>query len=91
MASDTPARTDLSGEELYIVVRKAVEDAIVSAIGTVVQVALGFVLVWLGVFIAVAGYSDKLVQVAGGVVVLLAGLYFVGSALGWDLSAERLG
>lgn len=90
MASD-PVRNDLSGEELYIVVRKAVEDAIVSAIGTVVQVALGFVLVFLGVFIAVAGYSDRLLQVVGGVVVLLAGLYFVGSALGWDLSGDRLG
>ncbi len=82
MVSDQPLQTDLSADELYVVVRKAVEDAIISAVGTLVLVVLSFGLVWLGILVGAQGYGQNLIQAAAGGFVVLVGLYMAGTALG---------
>jgi hypothetical protein len=82
MVSDTPPVQDLSGQELYVVVRKAVEDAIISAVGTLLLALLAFGLVWFGMLIGADAVGESLLQTAAGGFMIVVGLYFAGSALG---------
>lgn len=82
MVADQPLQTELTAEELYVVVRKAVEDAIISAVGTLVLVVLSFALVWIGMLVGAQGFGDNLIQPVAGGFVVLVGLYMAGTALG---------
>lgn len=64
---------------MYRVVRKAMEDAILGAVGTLLLVGVAFVLVLTGASIAVQGGRGP--SIAIGVVVALFGLYLAGSTL----------
>lgn len=72
---------------LYAVVRRAVEDALLGVIGTVLLVGVAVVLVLVGVAIALgAGLGRPLVALLG-VVIGLVGLYVGASTL--DLLPQR--
>ena len=74
--------TDMAPGDHYVVVRKAMEDAILSVIGTLLLVGLSLVLIWFGMMVAVSAYdTSPLMALAGGFVVLV-GLYQAASALG---------
>jgi small-conductance mechanosensitive channel len=71
--------TELEIDEgaLYVVVRKAVEDAILGVIERVLLVVLAFFVVWGGIVIAGAGTST--LTAGAGVAVVALGFY-VGAA-----------
>ena len=81
MVPDSAVQNELSGEEMYVVVRKAVEDAILSILGKLVLAVMAFILVWFGMFVAVASYGSNPLQAVAGVFVVLVGLYFAATAL----------
>lgn len=68
--------------ELYVVVRKAMEDAILSVVGTLLVVGVALVLVWFGVLVAASAYDSSPVMALAGVFVVLVGLYQAASVLG---------
>lgn len=91
MATDEPGggtttRADGRGDPgfdevaLYGVVRKAVEDAILGAVGTILLVGVAFVLVLVGATTAVR--TPGLGGVLFGSAAALFGLYLAGSTLG---------
>ena len=74
-------------QALYVVVRKAVEDALLGVIGTLVAVLVGFSLAWFGMAVAASGQSTA--AFVGGIVVTGVGLTLAASAVGlgpsiWD-------
>lgn len=71
--------TGLDEQALYVVVRKAVEDAIVGAVGTLLLVGVGVWLVWFGAVVAVSGGSP--VAVAAGIAVAVIGFGLAARAL----------
>lgn len=81
MVSESGPLGEFTGEELYLIVRKAVEDAIISAIGTLILVVLAFGLIWFGMLIGVQGFGGNPLQAAGGGFLVLVGLYFAGTSL----------
>ncbi|MFB6353283.1 MAG: hypothetical protein ABEJ92_04285 [Halobacteriales archaeon] len=91
MATDEPGAGTTAGTDgrldpgfdevaLYGVVRKAVEDAILGAVGTILLVGVAFVLVVVGATAAFRTPSPA--GVASGVGVSLLGLYLASSTLG---------
>jgi hypothetical protein len=80
---------DLTPSEHYVVLRKAVQDGIVGAVGTIILVVLGLYLIFFGVMIAVSGGTTAIVQAAGGVVIIIVGGYFTLSALGFIRPVEK--
>ena len=83
--ADDPPKTDGAGAgfdeaALYGVVRKAVEDAILGVIGTLLLVGIAAVFVWTGV--AVAAQATGPVGAALGGVAVLFGLYLGAATLG---------
>jgi hypothetical protein len=80
-AAADPTRPDPGFDEvaMYRVVRKAVEDAILGAVGTILLVGVAFVLVGTGASIAIqaGGWTG----VAIGAAVTLFGLYLAGATL----------
>lgn len=82
-ANPAPTETDsLDPGELYVVVRKAMEDAILSVIGTLLMVGLALVLVWFGMLVAVSAYDTSPIMALAGGIVVLVGLYQAASVLG---------
>ena len=82
---ETPAPTgtdSLDPGDLYVVIRKAVEDAILNVIGTLFLVGLALVLVWFGGLVAVSASDTSPLMAAGGGFVVLVGLYLTASELG---------
>lgn len=80
-----PATTEsanIEPSELYLVVRKAIEDAILNVIGTLLLVGLSLALVWFGMLVAASSYDSSPIMALGGVFVVLVGLYQAASALG---------
>lgn len=77
-----PTVPELKQGELYLLVRRAVEDAILGVIGTLLLVGIGFVLVWFGVTVALSGIDGSAVRGVGGVFVALVGVYLAASSLG---------
>lgn len=65
---------------MYVVVRKAVEDAILGVIGTLLLVGVAFALGWIG--IAIAGGAESPHGTAVGVIVGLIGIYIGAATLG---------
>jgi hypothetical protein len=79
----TSTGTDtLEPGDLYVVIRKAVEDAILNVIGTLFMVILALVLVWFGMLVAGSAYDTSPLMAAGGGFVVLVGLYLAASELG---------
>ena len=78
----TTESTNLEPSELYIVVRKAMEDAILNVIGTLLLVGLSLVLVWFGMVVATSSYNTSPVIALGGAFVVLVGIYQAASVLG---------
>ena len=80
-----PAETDGGSDPgfdeaaLYVVVREAVEDAILGVIGTLVLVGIGFVMVWAGIVGATS--TGTLVGGVVGGVVAVVGVYVAASTL----------
>ena len=67
---------------LYVVVRKAVEDAILGVIGTLLLVGLALVLVWVGVAMALSSDPTAgVVPLVAGVAIALVGLYVAAATL----------
>jgi hypothetical protein len=64
---------------MYRVVRKAMGDAILGAVGTILLVGVAFVLVGVGASVAVQGSGGT--SLAIGVAVILFGLYLAGATL----------
>lgn len=75
---------------LYVIIRKAVEDAILGAIGTVVLLGLAFVLGWLGITVTVSAFETSLVRAGGGAVLVVFGCYLAASELGYLPSVSDL-
>lgn len=81
--NETSTETDsLDPGDLYVVIRKAVEDANLHVIGTLFMVILALVLVWFGILVAVSANDTSPLMAAGGGVVVLVGLYLAASELG---------
>lgn len=59
--------SDLTPSEYYVVLRKAVQDGIVGAVGTIILVLVSLYLIFFGVIIAVSGGGSSPVQAAGGI------------------------
>ena len=64
---------------LYVVVREAVEDAILGVIGTLLLVGIAFVMVWSGVVAATSTGTPTGIAVGG--VLALGGLYLAAATL----------
>lgn len=77
--TDGGANVGFDEAALYGVVRKAVEDAILGAIGTVLLVGVAFVVVATGASIATQAASQ--LAMALGVVAVLFGLYLAAATL----------
>ncbi|MFB6106769.1 MAG: hypothetical protein ABEJ70_07325 [Halobacteriaceae archaeon] len=82
-AGETDGGAALPGmdeDRLYAVVRTAVEDAILGAIGTVLLSLVGLVLVWIGLAMAFAGRGPA--AAVAGVALALFGVYLAAATLG---------
>ena len=80
-ASGDPPRRDPGFDEdrLYEVVTRAVEDAVLGAIGTVILVALAVGLVWIGIAV-VAANPNFLGAIFGGIAIVV-GFYLAATTL----------
>lgn len=85
-----PHSPNLSGEELYVVIRRAVEDAILSAVGSLILALLGFGIIWIGMVIGVESLGQNILQVGAGGFLVLFGLYIAGTALDLIPSLESM-
>lgn len=83
MVPDTNSPDDPGFDEavLYRVVRDAVEDAILGAVGTIMLTGVGLVVVWIGLGFAAAAGSANLLWAAVGILVALFGLYLAAASL----------
>jgi hypothetical protein len=70
---------DFDEQVLYLVVRKAVEDAIIGVLGTLSLLVVAFVVVWIGATFAVSGQST--VGLVAGIAVVVFGFYLAAVAL----------
>ena len=86
---DIETLADLTPSEYYAVLRKAVQDGIVGAVGTIVLVLVSLYLIFFGVMIAASGGGSSPVQAAGGVFIVIVGGYFALSALGYIRPLEE--
>lgn len=77
--TDGGSETGFDEGALYVVIRKAIEDAILGVIGTLLLVDLAFVLLWLG--IVITGWLESRPGTAFGAIVSLLGLYIGAAAL----------
>jgi len=66
---------------LYVVVRKAVEDAMLGVIGTLLLVGVALVLVWVGGAIAISAGVGQPLAALLGVAIAAVGLYFAAATL----------
>ena len=72
-SSETAAVNELEEQELYELVRRAVEDGILGMVGTLLLVGVAVVLVWTGVTIAL--YGTSIVGLVAGIAAIVFGLY----------------
>lgn len=76
-----PPSVQLDEGALYVVVRKAVEDALLGVIGTLLLVGVALVLVWVGGAIVVSAGLGQPLAVLLGLGIALVGLYFAAATL----------
>lgn len=77
--SDDGRAVGFDEQALYVVVRKAVEDAILGAIGTLLLVGIAIFLVWYGAIIALMSISTG--ATLAGVAMVGFGLYLGATTL----------
>jgi len=82
---------DLTPEEFSQLVRAAVADAVLGAVGTVLLVAIGFLLFWAGAASAAAAATGEAPAFAlVGLALALVGVYVAAAALDYAPSIEEL-
>lgn len=90
MGPEEPASDDESGElvevtidegALYVAVRRAVEDAVLGVIGTLLLVGVALVLVWIGGAMAINAGGNQPVAAVAGLAIALIGIYLAASSL----------
>jgi hypothetical protein len=74
------APNGLNEQELYVVIRKAVEDAIMGVIGTLLLLGVALVLVWAGIAIA---FYETILGLVAGVVAIGCGVYLGAVTIGF--------
>ncbi|MFH5800407.1 hypothetical protein [Haladaptatus sp. CMAA 1911] len=72
-SSETVTVNELEEQELYELVYRAVEDAILGMVGTLLLVGVAVVLVWTGIIIALSRTS--LAGLVAGIAAIVFGLY----------------
>lgn len=93
-AGDDGHRTDgglpdgMDEGTLYLVVRRAVEDAILNVIGTLLLVGVALLVIWVGAMVAVRTPSTA--GLVAGSIAILIGMYIGGTTLGVVPSLQRL-
>jgi len=78
---EEPVQVAIDEGALYVVVRKAVEDAVLGVIGTLLLVGVALVLVWIGGAMAVSAGGRQPVATVAGVAIALVGLYVAAASL----------
>ena len=77
-----PIEVTVDEGALYVVVRKAVEDAVLGVIGTLLLVGLALVLIWIGGAMALgSGREMGPVPILLGTAIALVGLYVAAATL----------
>ena len=76
-----PVEVAIDEGALYVVVRRAVEDAVLGVIGTLLLVGVALVLVWVGGAMAVSAGGRQPVATVAGVAIVLVGLYLAAASL----------
>lgn len=76
-----PPEVRIDEGALYVVVRKAVEDAVLGVIGTLLLVGVALVLVWVGGAIVVSAGLGQPLAALLGLGIALVGLYFAAATL----------
>lgn len=79
--ADEPLEVAIDEGALYVVVRRAVEDALIGVIGTLLLVGLGLLLVWIGGATAINAGGRQPVAAAAGLAIGLLGVYLAAAAL----------
>lgn len=79
LETDGGATPGFDEAALYGVVRKAVEDAILGAIGTLLLVGVSFAIIWVGVTVLLSGQGT--LGLAFGAAAFLLGLYLAAATL----------
>lgn len=69
----------IAGQELYTVIRKAIEDAMLHVLGTLVLVGIATILVLAGGYVFLAGTDPA--GALGGIALILIGFYIGGVSL----------
>ncbi|HKJ57866.1 MAG TPA: hypothetical protein VKA37_01465 [Halobacteriales archaeon] len=78
---EEPVEVAIDEGALYVVVRRAVEDAVLGVIGTLLLVGVALVLVWVGGAMAVSAGGRQPVATVAGVAIVLVGLYLAAASL----------
>ena len=79
-ASEPHLPTALEGQELYTILRAAIEDAMMNVLGSLVLVVVGFLFAIAGAFLFITGLDPVGMYV--GMVIILIGFYIVAVSLG---------
>lgn len=76
-----PPEVRIDEGALYLVVRTAVEDAVLGVVGTLLLVGVALVLVWVGGAIVVSGGLGQPLATLLGLAIAAVGLYFAAATL----------
>ena len=76
-----PVEVAIDEGALYVVVRRAVEDAVLGVVGTLLLVGVALVLVWVGGAMAVNAGGRQPVATVAGLGIALVGLYIAAASL----------
>lgn len=77
-----PTATESIDEELlYVIIREAVEDALLGVIGTLLLVGIGFILIWVGLIALVSPEGADPLRRAIGVTLVAVGFYLAAATL----------
>jgi hypothetical protein len=80
-AADEPLAVSIDEGALYVVVREAVEDALLGVIGTLLLVGVALVLVWVGGAMAFNAGGRQPAAAVAGLAIALIGIYLAASSL----------
>lgn len=76
-----PVEVTVDEGALYVVVRRAVEDAVLGVVGTLLLVGVALVLVWVGGAMAVNAGGRQPVATVAGLGIALVGVYIAAASL----------
>lgn len=80
-AAGEPLAVTIDEAALYVAVRRAVEDAVLGVIGTLLLVGVALVLVWVGGAMAINAGGSQPVAAVAGLAIVLVGVYLAASSL----------